>query len=78
MFHSERTCRSPHLGHDSVHDEGFDGSDMALWFIHTDEEVFGVGICLLLLILLQSVLVDHGAGRVRHGTPISQRRVLDQ
>lgn len=74
------TCavRPPHLGHNSVHDEGFDGSDMALRVINGDEEVFDVGVLLLLLILLQSVLVDHGAGRVGHGTFICQGCVLDQ
>lgn len=72
------TVRLPHLGHDSIHDEGFNGSDMALWVINSDEDVFGVGILLLLLILLQSVLVDHGAGRVGHGTSICQGCVLYQ
>lgn len=51
---------------------------MALWVIDVDEEVFGVGIQLLLLILLQSVLVNHGARRVGHGTPICQGCVLNQ
>lgn len=41
-----------HLGYDSVHDEGLNGSDMALWVVDSDEDVFGVGIVLLLIILL--------------------------
>lgn len=74
--HFMQTSRRPHLGHNSVHDEGFDGSDLALWVIHRDEEVFGV--MLLLLILIQSVLVDHGAGGVGHGISICQGCVLEQ
>lgn len=41
-----------HLGYDSVHDEGLNGGDVALWVVDTDEDVFGVGIVLLLIILL--------------------------
>lgn len=72
------TSRAPHLGHDSVHDERFDGSDMALRVINGDKEVFGVGVLLLLLILVESVVVDHGGGRVGRGTSICQRCVLDR
>lgn len=41
-----------HLGYDSVHDEGLNGSDMTLWVVDSDEDVFGAGIMLLLIILL--------------------------
>lgn len=73
-----QTPRRPHLGHNSVHDEGFNGSDLALRVIHRDEEVFDVGVMLLHLILIQSVLVDHGAGGVGHGTSICQGCFLEQ
>lgn len=78
--HFTRNARKfPHLGHNSVRDEGFNGSDMALWVVNGDEEVFDVGFPLLhLILLLQPVLVDHGAGRVGHGTSICQRCVLDK
>lgn len=66
-----------HLSHYSVHDEGLDGGDMALWVVNSDEDVFIVRIRLL-LILPQSVLVDHGARRVGHGVSIRQGGVLDQ
>lgn len=55
----------PYLGQNSVDDEGLNGSDLALRVVNSDEDVFSVGISLILLIL-QSVLVDHGAGRVGH------------
>lgn len=61
-----------HLGCDSVHDEGLNGSDMALWVVDCDKDVFAVGVLLLLLILLQSVLVDHGARRVGDLVAIGQ------
>lgn len=76
-FPSDFIRRPPHLGHNSVHDEGFDGGDVALWVVDGDEQVFGVDIPLL-LVLLQSILVDHGAGGGGHGTFVSQGCVLNR
>ena len=70
--------RHSHLGQDPVHDEGLDGSDTALRVVDSDKDVFGVSVLPLFLILLQSVLVDHGAGRVGHGASICQGCVLNQ
>lgn len=78
MLDTYRHIRLLYLGKDPVHDEGLDGSYVALWAVNGDEDVFGVSILLLFFILLQSVLIDHGAGRVGHGASISLGYVLDR
>lgn len=63
-----------HLGDDPVGDEGLDGGDVALWVVHGDEEVLDVCVhqllFLILILILQPVLVDHGTGGVGRGRPV--------
>lgn len=67
----------PHPGHHSVQDERLDRRHLALWVVDGDEDVLSVGILFALIIVLQSVLVDHGAGRVGQGASIWQGSILE-
>lgn len=76
MLLCDWTDLATHPGYNSVCNEGLDSRNVALWVVNGNKDVFINGT--LLLLFIQSELVDHGVRRVGHGVALRQGRVLDQ